>query len=149
MGAKPRTKSCVSTGRDLCKSVDTSLLTVHTGFEDVRSSGYDLTAMTSAAARASGVSRLDIQPGDVLIVKTRNSVYAVRSLGESSFSVSGGWFDKKFGGPFHTTIAGCTWGGTVLKRDLVAACGMHLEFGNRVVTSAIQQICHFRGRNLN
>ena len=92
---------------------------------------------------------MDMEPGDVLIVKTRNSVYAVRSLGESSFSVSGGWFDRKFGGPFETTIAGCTWGGTVVKRDLVAACGMHLEFGNRVVTSAIQKVCHFRRRTLN
>jgi len=112
-------------------------------------SGYDLSAMTSAASSARGVSRLDIQPGDVLIVKTRNSVYAVRVLAESSFSVTGGWFDRKFGAPYRTTIAGCTWGGTVLKRDLVAACGMHLEFGNRVVTSAIQKVCHFRSRALN
>jgi hypothetical protein len=37
----------------------------------------------------------------------------------------------------------------VLKRDVIAACGMHLEFGNRVVTSTIQQICHFRSRMLN
>jgi hypothetical protein len=115
----------------------------------VSKSGYDLTAITSAASAAGGVSRVDVQPGDVLIVKTRNSVYAVRALGESSFSVSGGWFDRKFGGPFRTTIAGCTWGGTVLKRDLVAACGMHLEFGNRVITSTIQQVCHFRNRALN
>ncbi len=115
----------------------------------MKHTGYDLAAITSSATRAEGINRLDMRPGDVLIVKTRNSVYAVRALGESSFSVSGGWFDRKFGGPFQTTIAGCTWGGTVLKRDLVAACGMHLEFGNRVVTSTIQKVCHFPGRNLN
>ena len=130
----------------MCILVDTSFIGAPDG-NDVSKSGYDLTTMTSA--HASGVSRVDVQPGDVLIVKTRNSVYAVRALGESSFSVSGGWFDRKFGAPFRTTIAGCTWGGTVLKRDLVAACGMHLEFGNRVGTSTIQQVCHFRSRPLN
>ncbi|MDX1429628.1 MAG: hypothetical protein R3282_05035, partial [Rhodothermales bacterium] len=90
--------------------------------------------------------REDVKPGDVVMVKTRNSVYAVRFVHDGTYSVSGGWFDRKFGGPIETTIAGCTWGGSILQRDMVAACGMHLEFGNRVVTSAIQKVCHFRSR---
>jgi len=43
-----------------------------------------------------------------------------------------------------TTIAGCTWGGSAIKEDIVAACGLHLEFGKRVVTSTIQKVSIFR-----
>ena len=38
------------------------------------------------------------------------------------------------------SIAGCTWGGTVIKCDIVAARGLRLEFGNRVVTSPIREV---------
>jgi hypothetical protein len=31
-------------------------------------------------------------------------------------------------------------GGSIIKVDIVAACGLSLEFGNRVVTSTIQKI---------
>ena len=31
--------------------------------------------------------------------------------------------------------------------DIVAACGLHLEFGNRVVTSRIRQFNVVRSRN--
>ncbi len=110
---------------------------------------HDLAVLSARSPEERGVRRSDVAPGDVLVVKTRNSIYAVRLLAGGDFSVSGGWFDRKFGGPILTTIAGCTWGGTILQRDLVAACGMHLEFGNRVVTSVIQQVCHFPGRVLN
>ena len=40
---------------------------------------------------------------------------------------------------------GCTWGGTAIKRDLVAARGLRLEFGNRVVTSPIREVRVIRG----
>ncbi len=110
---------------------------------------HDLAFLTERSADSNGVRRADVQPGDVVMVRTRNSVYAVRFVDGGTYSVSGGWFDQQFGKPIQTTIAGCTWGGSVLQRDLVAACGMHLEFGNRVVTSAIQMVCHFRGRTLN
>ena len=33
-------------------------------------------------------------------------------------------------------------GGRVIKNDIVAACGLHLEFGNKVVTSRIKKIFH-------
>jgi hypothetical protein len=39
-----------------------------------------------------------------------------------------------------TTITGCTLGGSVIKLDIVAACGLRLEFGNRVVTTPIQKV---------
>jgi hypothetical protein len=43
------------------------------------------------------------------------------------------------------SISGCTWGGTAIKRDLVAARGLRLEFGNRVVTSPIREVRVIRG----
>ncbi len=47
--------------------------------------------------------------------------------------------DKEGLSPLRTTINGCTWGGSAIKVDIVAACGLHLEFGNRVVTSRIKE----------
>ena len=38
------------------------------------------------------------------------------------------------------TINGCTWGGSTIKRDIVAARGLRLEFGNTVLTTRIKQI---------
>jgi hypothetical protein len=39
-----------------------------------------------------------------------------------------------------TTIPGCTWGGSAIKVDIVAAFGLMLEFGNRLTTSPIQEV---------
>ena len=52
----------------------------------------------------------------------------------------GGWFDNEGLSPFKTTINGCTWGGRAIKVDVVAACGLHLEFGNQLITSRIQKV---------
>ncbi len=38
-------------------------------------------------------------------------------------------------------------GGSVIKHDIVAACGLRLEFGNRVVTSRIRAVRVIRGTN--
>ena len=35
----------------------------------------------------------DLQPGDCVIVSTKNSVYRLQALGGSLFHASGGWFD--------------------------------------------------------
>ena len=51
--------------------------------------------------------------------------------------------------PIKTTIKGCTWGGSIIKTDIVAACGLNLEFGNRLLTSAIQKIIVFPGLRRN
>ncbi len=58
------------------------------------------------------------------------------------FLVSGGWFDKNNLPSTKTTIHGCTWGGSAIKVDIIAACGLHLEFGNKVITSKITKIFH-------
>jgi hypothetical protein len=112
----------------------------------------DFARTVSTDLPASGFRRSDLHPGDVLVVRTRNSVYTVRSLGDGSIAVAGGWFDSKPSEMRFETISGCTWGGTALARDLIAAPGMHLEFGGlrkRVVTSLIQDVCYFPNRCLN
>jgi hypothetical protein len=86
----------------------------------------------------SAVRKSDLELGDCLIVETRNSRYHIVSLGDGTFRVSGGWFDRENGAPVVTTIAGCTWGGSAIHTDLAAACGLFLEFGNRVMTTRIR-----------
>ena len=73
-------------------------------------------------------------------VTTRNSVYWIWVLQEDLYSVSGGWFDLKGLSPYKTGINGCTWGGSAIKHDIVAAPGLFLEFGNWVTTTRIQHI---------
>lgn len=82
----------------------------------------------------------ELSSGDRVLVKTRNSVYSIRILSDKDCLVSGGWFDRKGLSPMKTRITGCTWGGSVVNVDVVAVCGLCLEFGNRVVTTSIQRV---------
>jgi len=82
----------------------------------------------------------DLCRGDQVLVSTENSLYTIQVQDEGTYSISGGWFDRNGLSPATTSITGCTWGGTAIKRDLVAARGLRLEFGNRVVTSPIREV---------
>jgi hypothetical protein len=86
------------------------------------------------------VLKAELHSGDQVLVRTAHSTYAIRVLGDGLYSVSGGWFDRRGVSPLKTTITGCTWGRSAIKLDTVAACGLHLEFGNGVVTSRIREI---------
>jgi hypothetical protein len=86
------------------------------------------------------VRKEDLQFGDLVFITTRNSVYSVWVLGNGLYLVSGGWFDRNGLSPVKTSITGCTLGGSVIKLDIIAACGLRLEFGNRVVTTPIQKV---------
>ena len=90
--------------------------------------------------RLQGVEKADLKCGDLVMVHTRNSSYAIFCLGDGRYRVSGGWFDRTGASPATTTINGCTWGGSAIKTDLVAGRGLFLEFGNHVVTTRIQQV---------
>lgn len=105
--------------------------------------GYTLGALVDHADHSRHVYKANLRPGDLLVVSTVNSRYALRVLPDGTCSASGGWFDKKGVAPMKVRIAGCTWGGTTIKIDIAAACGLCLEFGNRVVTSPIQRIVIF------
>jgi len=77
---------------------------------------------------------------DPILVGRCNSEYSIRAEQVGLFIVSGGWFDLKGKSPARTTIKGCTWGGSVIKVDIIAACGLRIEFGNRLITSPVQKI---------
>jgi hypothetical protein len=96
-----------------------------------------LGAIVDCSERLEAVRKNDLELGDKLVVTTRNSVYSIYFLQEGLYCVSGGWFDKHGMSPLKIAINGCTWGGHAIKEDLLAACGLHLEFENRVVTSRI------------
>ena len=100
--------------------------------------GSTLGRLVGHAEQLHQVRKADLGEGDLVIVKTLNSVYMIRILDNSGCIVSGGWFDRKGRSPVRTTITGCTWGGSVVKVDVVAVCGLCLEFGNRLITSAIR-----------
>jgi hypothetical protein len=93
------------------------------------------------------VQKSQLKRGDFVVVVTENSVYCIRVLGDATYSVFGGWFDRQGLSPIRLSIAGCTWGGSVLKHDIVAARGLRLEFGNRVVTSRIREVRVIRGED--
>lgn len=75
--------------------------------------------------------------GDWVIAKTINSIYRIRVIGKDTYEVTGGWFDARGIAPAVTRIHGCTWGSRVIKTDIVAACGMSIEFEKRIITSTI------------
>jgi hypothetical protein len=102
--------------------------------------GYALSDIVKHSQQLRQIRKTELVPGDHLFVKTRNSVYDVQALESGMYSVSGGWFDKKGLSPMKLGISGCTWGGSAIKADIVAACGLRLEFQNRLVTSTIQKI---------
>jgi len=110
-----------------------------------------LSTLAKECDSAKEVRKDDLYLGDWLLVTTANSRYVIRPLRDGNYSVSGGWFDKNDLSPFKTSITGCTWGGSAIKLNIVAALGRHLEFGNRVVTSSIRGFSVFRcwGKNID
>jgi hypothetical protein len=104
-----------------------------------------LTAMLKQLRLSQPLRKTDLSRGDCVLVTTENSVYSIEVLDDATFRIRGGWFDRQKLSPARMSVAGCTWGGTAIKNDIVAACGLHLEFGNRVVTSRVRQILVVRG----
>ena len=103
-----------------------------------------LEARTMDADRLDAVRKMDLFSGDSVLVLTKNSVYAIRALGQGLYEVSGGWFDRHGGSAQVVTINGCTLGGGASKQDIVAGRGVVLEFGNRRVTTRIRDILLIR-----
>jgi len=99
-----------------------------------------LGAVVDHARRSDAVRKDDVHFGDRVIVRTRNSVYSLWSLGGDTFAVSGGWFDKHGDTPTTVTVNGCTYGGSLIRHDVVAAPGLFLEFSNTVSTTRIREV---------
>ncbi len=99
-----------------------------------------LETITLEASRVEQIRKCDLCWGDWIVIRTRNSVYTLRMLDDELFAVSGGWFDRQELSPHSVGVNGCTWGGSAIKQDIIAAPGLCLEFGNRVMTSRIRQV---------
>jgi len=99
-----------------------------------------LHAIADHARHAPAVRRGDLVPGDRLLVTTRNSVYSLLALGDGEFVVEGGWFDRNGESPATLRVNGCTYGGSAIRPDVVAARGLFLEFANQVVTTRIRSV---------
>ncbi len=102
--------------------------------------GQSLEKIIKSTNQLKQVRKKDTQVGDLVLITTRNSAYTIRVLEGGMYLVSGGWFDCNGLSPLRTKITGCSWGGSVIKLDILAACGLCLEFGNRVVTSPVQKV---------
>lgn len=111
--------------------------------------GHSLEKIVEGSLHLPKVNKADLQFGDLVLVTTKNSVYSVYVLDTDFYLVSGGWFDRKGLSPVKASIVGCTWGGSIIKVDTLAACGLHLEFGNRVITTTIQKVSVLRGNGKN
>jgi len=103
-------------------------------------SSQSLDRIVDKAIHLKQVRKSGLQFGDTVFITTRNSVYSIQILYDEYFLVSGGWFDRKGLSPIKMKIKGCTWGGSIIKIDVVAACGLCLEFGNRVLTTPIRKV---------
>ncbi len=112
-------------------------------------SAVALSTLVQDADALQQVRKHDLRSGDWLAVKTANSVYIIRVLENGEYLISGGWFDAHSGTSCRVRINGCTWGGSAIKVDVVAACGLQLEFSNRVRTSPIRTIAFVPGARLN
>ena len=86
------------------------------------------------------VMRGDLVNGDWVLVTTKNSVYTICCQENDSYTVSGGWFDGNGMSPLDVRVNGCTWGGSAIHHDIIAAPGLFLEFGNGVKTTRIQSV---------
>jgi hypothetical protein len=111
--------------------------------------GFVLERFVNQSGQLVQIHKNELQPGDQILLKTLNSVYSIKVLDGGYYHVSGGWFDKQEQSPVKTTISGCTWGGCVIKTDIIAACGLCLEFGNKVITSRIKKIFHISHNRKN
>ena len=99
-----------------------------------------LTDIVEESETLNQIHKSNLNAWDTIILKTINSVYFVKVQEQEQYLVSGGWFDKNNLSPAITTINGCTWGARIIKNNIIGACGLHLEFGNKIVTSRIKKI---------
>lgn len=111
--------------------------------------GHSLEKIVNGAVQLKQVRKEELQFGDLVLITTRNSDYSVCVLEDETYIVSGGWFARKGLSPTKVSITGCTWGGSIIKVDTLAACGLRMEFGNRVITTTIRKVRVIRSGSKN
>lgn len=100
----------------------------------------ELKNMVDQASALFEVRKDQLKAGDQIFLKTYNSTYTIKVDSDGKYLVSGGWFDRNNLSPMKVGINGCTWGSSVIKTDIIAACGLFVEFGNKLITSRIKEI---------
>ena len=108
---------------------------------ELADAAYTLDALVEHSRSLEEIRKDELRSGDRVVVTTRNSRYTIWALGDGHYWVWGGWFDRRGVSPCRVTINGCTWGGSAIKHDVLVARGLFLEFGNRVLTTRIQNVC--------
>ena len=103
----------------------------------------NLEGIIDRAVDMNQVRKKELRFGDLVLIDTENSTYSVYVLQDDFYLVSGGWFDRNGLSPAKVSINGCTWGGNIIKINTLAACGLHIEFSNGLVTSRIQRVMVF------
>ena len=101
--------------------------------------------LTEAAGAVGGVKRRELDPGDRVIVSTKNSVYSLIARADGSFEVSGGWFAREGVGTVRLEVLGCTAGGHALFTEHIAASGLFLEFSDGLRTTRIRSVRRIGG----
>lgn len=102
--------------------------------------GFYLSDLAQSSALAQRVRKTELRVGDMVFVRTHNSLYRMQLWKDGKFLVSGGWFDRYGSTPVAMMVTGCTWGGSAILVDAVAAVGQRIEFANRVVTSPVASV---------
>lgn len=108
-----------------------------------------LEKITECAHLYPQIRKDDVSPGDWIIIRTVKSVYTLRALGNGLYEVRGGWFEKKGYAPMTIGVSGATWGGSAIMPKVLAACGLRVEFRNRLITSPVRKIEVWKGKTLN
>ncbi len=101
--------------------------------------------LAAVAPELDGVRASDVRPGDWIVVRTKNSTYALSAVGDGTFMVSGGWFAAEHQEPARVRVVGCTWGGSAILLHMIAAPGMCIEFDNGVRTTRAREVRVLRG----
>ncbi|MEW6060656.1 MAG: hypothetical protein AB1600_01820 [Bacteroidota bacterium] len=108
-----------------------------------------LNKITQAAHQFPEVRKNELRHGDCAIIRTVKSTYTLRVLAGGLYEASGGWFDKKGCSKMKIGVAGATWGGSAIIPAVLAACGMRIEFMNKLITSPVQKIVIIPANVLN
>ena len=99
-----------------------------------------LDGLTEVADLVDGVKRRNLDPGDRIVISTKNSVYSLTARADGLFDVSGGWFEREGEGETRVEIRGCTAGGHAIFTDHVAAKGLFMEFADGLRTTRIKSV---------
>ncbi|MEE4273239.1 MAG: hypothetical protein V2I67_16310 [Thermoanaerobaculales bacterium] len=103
--------------------------------------------LAEAAELVDAVKRCDLDPGDRVVISTKNSVYSLTARGDGSFDASGGWFEREGGGMVRAEVRGCTAGGHAIFTDHIAAKGLFMEFADGLRTTRIRNVRRIPARD--